>query len=574
MKSLKKKLKHERSHATPLIDETVGPRYNTMSTSESLFQEDSNKNNFEMQRSEMKRSQSSLSSQMPESPTRESEFYHSQKREHSWVTEARVQSAKEPVLDSDDARFSTVDICADETWLSGIWQSLIIIIVFLLTPSIIFALIGCSVLRCCILPNAGRSTRERKKVRYAFFLFLSGILFSLFKDCSIAMVIVFSVVKPNVPCYPVIYPITVFLVLIFCAVTPVMIYEFTGVSFNYGNEGKNEFQKKPTKSKEKQIATDFMNRHLSSIQEVTDFRYQVILLSRETSKLLLMGALIVLFILCGLRSFLYWIIHSPTLKDLNAKNNSSSGNITFENKTANSSSSFNLNDVVMGISSLNTFVMSFSLSIFFLSVFLWNLLSLKLWRKLLNTGNNPISQGVEGVTAWWRIYQTLDFLSSSPWNLFVFLRITTSVIFAILSIVLSAALISREARKTQFQEVSPMIIFDNFLLVFSLILAILNSFSMALVNRKLSQHLNHLRLCMTDLGVSLPIDNDRSEGEYQAHLKRFRARNIRSSLQLLQEVSNAINETKTRSFPSLVDVVYFAVAIFGLVSIGNWKSHS
>ena len=579
MKSIRKKLKHQSPHikSTPLIDEAASPSYNAVSTNQFFPQEDSNRNNFEMEPNESKRSQSTSSSQTAGSPTLESEFRQSLRREQSWVTDARKQSTKEPVLDSEDTHFSVVSISTDETWFSGIWQSLVILVLFLITPSIIFALIGCCVLRCCIIPNTGRSARERKKVRYAFFLFLASTLFSLFKDCGILALILFSLLNLRGPFYAVIYPMIVLLILVLCVFGPLMVYELTGVSFTYGFEDKKESQKKPTKSKEKQVATEFMNRNLSSIHEVTNLKEQFFLLSRETPSVLLLGAVVFLFVLCGFRGFLYWMLHTSVPRGRDATNVSSIVNTKERNTTTNSSSSINLNDVIMVLSSINIFVLSFSLSLVFLSVYIWNHVCLKLWRSLLKdlcTTNSMISRGIDGVSAWWRVYQILLFFSSSPQNPFVFLRIILSVIFAVFSIVLSSALLSNKAKRILLFEISSMIIFDIVLLVSALVLAIFYSFSMAIVKRKISQELNIVKLRMTNLSVSLPNEHDRSEGEYQTYLKRFKARHVRSTLQLLQEVSYVINHSKTGSFPSISDFVYFAVVVFGLVSVGNWVSRT
>ena len=568
MKSFRKKSKQQKPHidSTPLIDAAVSPGYSTIST-------DSNENNPEIEPKELTRSQSTSSSHQAGSPTLESEFFHSQKKEHSWITEARIQSAKEPLLDAEETHFNTVEISTDESWASGIWQSLVLAGLLLITPSIIFALVGCSVLRCCVIPNAGRSTRERNKVRYTFFLLLAGTVLSVFKDTTIITFILYLHFNLKSSCYEVVYPIAALVVLVLFAFTPIMVYEFTGVSFTYGNDDGKKLQKKPTKSKEKQIGTAFMNRKLSSIHEVTDLKNQIFLLNREIPRPLLLVLVILCLVVCGFRGFLYWILHSSNAlngTELSTNKNSTAGNMTAKNWSANA-----LNDAIMGLSSVNTFVMSFSISIIFVHVILWCLVCLKLWRSVLKdicSENNVISQGVDGVAAWWRIYQVLGFLSSSPQNPFVLLRVALSLIFSTISIVLSATLISPEANNLSQRVSNSVIVFDVVLLMLALLLLILFSLAMASIKKKVSQEFQFLKLRMTQLIVSLSNESDKSEGEYQAYLKRFRARNIRSSLQLLQELSHVIDKSKSSSFPSFGDLFYMAVVVFGFVSIGIWKS--
>ena len=572
MKSFRKKSKQQKPtiHSTPLLDAAVSPGYSTISTNQ-FSQGDSNENNPEMEPKELTRSQSTSSSHHAGSPTLESEFFHSQKKEHSWITEARIQSAKESLLDAEETHFSTVEISTDESWVSGIWQSLAITGLFLITPSIIFALVGCSVLRCCVIPNAGRSTRERNKVRYVFFFLLAGTLLSVFKDTTIIAFILYLHFNLKASYYEVVYPIAALLVLVLGAFAPIMVYELTGVSFNYGGDGRKELQRKPTKCKEKQIGTAFMNRKLSSIHEITDLKNQIFLLSREIPRPFLLVLVILCLVVCGFRGFFYWILHSSNALNatkLSANENSTAGNITAKNSSADA-----LNDVIMGLSSINTFVMSFSLSIIVVHIILWCLVCLKLWRSVLKdlfSENNVISQGVDGVAAWWRIYQILGFLSSSPQNPFVLIRVALSLIFSTISIVLSAALISPEAENLSEHAV---IVFDVVLLMLALLLLILFSLAMASIKKKISQEFHFLKLRMTQLIVSLSNENDKGEGEYQAYLKRFRAKNIRSSLQLLQELSHVIDKSKASSFPSFGDLFYLAVVVFGFASIGIWTSH-
>ena len=580
MKSLRKKLKNQKhlTQSTPLITEVVTPDYNTVPhnlfISQESVNEDNNLNDIDMEMNERRRLLSAASS--PTSPYSEQEFNLPSKKEHSWVTEARIQSAKEPVLDSEDTRFSIVGISTEDSWFSGVWQSLLILTLFLITPSIIFALVGLVVLRCCIIPNAGRSTRERKKVRYLFFFLIAGIIFSIFKDSVIVTIVLFSLFTTKVSCYAVIYPLIILLVCIMCALAPLMVYEFAGVTFSYGNEDKKDSQTKQGKCKEKLIAVEYMNKQLSSLHEVKNLKHQILLLSKQISKILILIMIIIFLVLCALRSFMGWMLYSSMPKENNLrnmsfyKNTTNTTNATMGNATIlKISLPVQLDDIVMILASVNSFVMSFSLSVLFVAVFIWNLVYMQLWRRFasdLNTKNNLISSGLDGIIAWWRVYQTLIFFTISAKNPLVLLRVVLSTFFTLSSIVLSAILLSRGI---SHNTMNYLVVADNILLILALITSLLYSFIVSTLKKKIIQELNILKLRLANQSVSLPNEHDRNEGEYHAHLKRFKTRNVRSSLQLLQEMCHVINDSKTDSTALIIDYVYVVVVIVGLVSVGK-----
>ena len=566
MKSIRKKFStsKEPRQSTPLIAERSSPSYATVSSNEyfpneSIYEEE-NLNDVEMESKETRRNVSRSNS--PTSMTSETEFFPPPKREPSWVTEARKQCAKEPLLDSDDNCFSIIDIETENSWFDGIWQALLISVLFLVIPSVIFALIGFVVLRY-YMHNAGRSKRERQTVRIAFFSLLFGSIFSIFKDTVIVAIALFSLFNVKVSCYEVAQPLAFLLFLLLFILTPIMVCEFSGLTFGYkSRDGKSP--KNTKEIKEKQIATTFMKTCLSSIHEVQNIKHQIYMISQKTAGSLVFGVMTLIFVLCALRSTLYWILQTSPRMPSPVTN----GTMNATNMTIEGSLPARINDTVAILTTLNTFIMTFTSSAVVAVVFAWVLVILKLWRSFvadLNAKNGMVSHGVDGITAFWRVYQTLLFFSLSCKNPFVIARTTISTMFAIFTITLSAALLSDNSSGKPLRPDAYVKAVDTIFLIFALILSVLASFMTSSVMQGIVRELNLLKLHVASVSVSCV--NERTEGEYQAHLKRFKVRNARSSLQILQEMLQVINYSRTDSMTTISNYAYFVVMIVGFVAV-------
>ena len=579
MKSLRKKLKvHGRlSQSTPLINGPSSPDYQTevavtrgrVYQSVSSVPEDVIENDFIHEEESYQRQRLPSTPTSPASPTFETSFSGMQKKEASWVTEARVQSTKEPVLCAKDTTFYFVEIATDDPWFDGIWQTAVILLLFFILPSVIFAIAGGIFIRCIYIPNAGRSKREQKKVRVLMIAFLASLVVSIVKDSIIAMAVVRALFNLETTTYDIVFAAILLFLLITLFVAPIMVYAFSGARFSYASEASDSSDRKPDKKGGMKLAVEFMKTHLSSLHEVTCLKEQGIFLFNCFPRCLFLVLSILFLLLCASRSLTPLFLTSLKPRNVSVANttaNTTKQNITLTNMTPPSY----LRDLVIVFSAINSFVVTFALAAAFMIITSWNIVMLKLWKRFFATLKNSddlFSIGMEGIVAWWRVYQTMLFLSLSSKTPLGFLHATLNCLFSGLITAISIFLLKCVSPNGFLHAALWFVAIDILMLILGLIASLMPCFLVNRIQKSILQELSLKRLNMAaQAGLTNP-DAEKNEGEYHVHLKRFKGRNLRTSQQLLQELFSVLKESDSQSLFSLSTVTYLAVVVFGFASL-------
>eukprot|EP00112_Aurelia_sp_Birch-Aquarium-sp1_P016611 Seg378.28 transcript_id=Seg378.28/GoldUCD/mRNA.D3Y31 product="hypothetical protein" protein_id=Seg378.28/GoldUCD/D3Y31 len=588
MKSIKRKVSNIKisNQSTPLLESGKDQNQENKkksSTSRSRYSsqgsipDDANANYSESPSPQRKRSPYS-----PDSAIFETAFQPPPKQEPSWVKEAREQSAKEPVVDHEESSFKLIEISIDDTWYSTIWQSVLLVLSFVVLPSILFALLGVIFIRCVIAPNVGRrSASGKRKLRVALIALIAAIIFSIFKDNIIATSIVCSIFEVTISFYEIIYAnLLLFSLLLFVAL-PLIIYVYSEAQFSYGSEiGDTNGKSKIIKGRK--LASDFMKKHLYSLHEVNKPKEQAIMLWKFASKWLSVVMAVTAFVICLVRSFTPWLFrfYHPQQQSLGyvnfTQNSNNTNNATsFVNITAPGTNKTMVNDVVLVLSAANALIMSISLFFVFIVAVQWHLLMLRMWwgfNSSTAAGNDLLGSGNDGIIAWWRIYQTLRFHTWSKGNPPGIIRLFLHSLFTIAVITVSCYLLLNQGSFTGVCKVTAYLaVTDNLLLVTGLVIDMIISALIRASQRALMETVSLERLnmaqqvgkCIGSGGGSSP---GKVEGEYQVHLKRFKNRNLRASFQLLQEMHLVLKEMESHTTNLFYTLLCLVVVAVGIVS--------
>ena len=588
MKSIKRKVSNIKmsNQSTPLLESgkhesqenrkkssTSRPRY----SSQGSIPDDTNANYSESPSPRRKRSPYSTDSSIFETA-----FQPPPKQEPSWVKEAREQSAKEPVLDHEESSFKLFEVSIDDAWHSTIWQSALLLLAFIVLPSVVFALLGIIFLRCVIAPNVGkRSKSGKRKLRVALIALIAAVIFSIFKDSIIAISIVCSLFNVAISFYEIIYANLLLFSLLFFVLLPLIIYVYSEAQFSYGSE-IDDTSGKLKIIKARKLASDFMKDRLYSLHEVSKPKEQAILLWTSAPRWLSIVMTVTAFVICVIRSFTPWLFRfknphqSLGLANFTQNSDNNSSNvISFVNITTSGTNKTMVDDVVLVFSAANALIMSISLFFVFFVAVQWHLLMLKMWRSFKSSaasGNDLLGNGNDGIIAWWRIYQTLRFHTWSKSNPPGIIRQFLHCFFIAAAIAASCYLFLNQGSFTGARRVTACLaVIDNLLLITGLMTDVILSALIRASQRALMETLSLERLnmaqqvgkCIGSGGGSSP---GKVEGEYQVHLKRFKNRNLRASFQLLQEMHLVLKEMDSNTMNLLYTLLCLVVVVAAIIS--------
>ena len=588
MKSIKRKVSNIKlsNQSTPLLESgkyesqenrkkssTSRPMY----SSQGSIPDDTNANFSESPLPRRKRSPYS-----PDSAIFETAFQPPPKQEPSWVKEAREQSAKEPVLDHEESIFKLFEVSIDDTWYSTIWQSALLLLAFVVLPSVLFALLGIIFLRCVVAPNVGRRSKSgKRKLRVALIALIAVIIFSIFKDSIITISIVCSLFDVAISFYEIIYAnLLLFSLLLFVSL-PLIIYVYSEAQFSYGSEIDDTSGKLKT-IKARKLASDFMKEHLYSLHEVNKPKEQAILLWTCAPKWLSVVMAATAFVICVVRSFTPWLFRfknphrSLGFTNFTQNNNNNASNVTsFVNITTPGTNKTMVNDVVLVFSAANALIMSISLFFVFIVAVQWYLLMLRMWMSFKSSAaarNDLLGTGNDGIIAWWRIYQTLRFHTWSKSNPPGIIRLFLHCFFIEAAIAASCYLFLNQGLFTGVCRVTAYLaVIDNLLLVTGLMIDMIISALIRATQRALMETLSLERLNMAQqvgkcMGVGGGSSPGKVEGEYQVHLKRFKNRNLRASFQLLQEMHPVLKEMDSNTMNLMYTLLCLFVVVVAIIS--------
>eukprot|EP00794_Sanderia_malayensis_P015905 gene15905-17505_t len=515
-------------------------------------------------------------------PDIEVQFQGGYQQEQPWVKDARKQSSREPIINPDaETVFGLFTVCFDKSWSSGLWQSSLAVLIFLCLPSVLFAIVGLCFLYCAIIPQLGRSVSEKRKLRLYMATFVVAILLSLVKDSIIAMTIVSVQLNVTVTIYVLCYAFILLLsILIFVAI-PIFVFLFSDARFSYGDEGREASKKSPSNK----LANDFLKENLHGLHDVRNTKSVFRHFTSRVPTYAFVIVILVVVVLCIFRNFIPWILikahqdnQQPTTSIFNTTNqpinNTMASNTTIPIAVGNTSEV--VKDVILGLSSLNAFMMSLTISFVFAVALIWQMMMANAWKEFsdsLQQKSQLISAGCDGIIAWWRVYQTLKFLTWSAGSPVGYLRLFIETYFQIAVAVLSIAMfssgpITSHAQKTDIC----LMVVDCLLLISGLLIVWAVSFVISSRQNSLPSQLSLIRLNMTEeLGkysINQGNEAERTEGEYQAHLKKFKGRNLKASVFILQDLVPVIKDLESSSVYFVK--VLFAVIIFviGIVSSG------
>ncbi len=491
-----------------------------------------------------------------------------------WIRNAKQQSDKEPVFNPTDVKFRTVTVTNEGSYLAGMWQSTLVIFLFVCMPSVLFAFTGSIFLRCVVIQKLGRSVPEKRKLRYAIAGLVAGIFISLFKDSTIAMTVIYSMFEVRVSLYEVLYTIVVFFSLLLFAVLPIMVFEFCERHFSYSAISADSPAASPSKAGK--LAENFMRDNLNSLHLVNSLKEQFThLKNRVPTK----AAVLITFaaaVISVTRSVTPWLIVTSHNAAVNRMANGTINN-TANHKISNPmtvEADLAANDTVLVLSPLNSMVMSILLCGVFAATVAWQSVMMNTWKRFSSyttETDSLISAGSDGIEAWWRIYQTTRFLTWSSETPAGFLRHFMLIYFMMASAVLSAVLLTHGSITGGTQKVTvSLMVIDNALLTASIGVSFVVSVLTSNIQNGLVKRLSLLKLNMAHeagkYAVTANGDQQRCEGEFHAHLKKFKDRNLRAALQVLQEMIPVIRDLESNAMDQIYNITSLVIILLGVAS--------
>ena len=514
----------------------------------------------------------------PSSPSWETSSFQTikqTKQDPPWVREAREQVDKEPLIESTDVTFDLIRLSQQESWLTGISQTGIILLIFIILPSVFFAIAGLIFIRCA--GRSGRSKSDKRKFRMVVISFVIGVILSVFKDSIIAVSVLDLLFKVTVSEYEIIFSDVLFACLLLLVAAPIMIFMLLEVNFTYNDNNDRTQGRKQKPNKAKSLAENFMKKNFECVHHVTCLKEQAAYLVKCVQRwvtVLLFGTTMAL---CIVRNFTPWLLRTNNVgqqqQTINASyNENNTQTVSIFNSTITVHST-QLQGVVTVLSALNAFVVAFFLSCVFAFSIMWQIVMLQLWRSFSkpSTGENDlISAGPDGIAAWWRVYQTLRYLTWSAGPPAGYIRFFMHIFSMVMLAVLSVCLISDSLLVDRLEPITVLLmVIDNILLLLGLVINWILTSLISSQQQNLTRQLSLKLLNATDkLGKvgSAGGDAERGEGEYHASLKKFKARSLRASVQILQEMLPALKNLETSSMPLIYPLSALVILVVGFGS--------
>ena len=500
-------------------------------------------------------------------------------KEPSWVNEARKKSQHDPALDMDQVAFQTVSVGIEytETWFRAIWQSCLAVVLFVFIPSILLAVIGSVFVKVTFHNKARHKATRKGELRIVTISLVITIIMSIIKDVIIAVTALHTHNSTVVSAYEIAYAPIIFFIIVTCCLLPLLIYAFAGAGYLYGGDDfKKDSSSKSTPKKEKQLSMFYMRENLKGLQEVILWRDEVFYLRKIVPKWAVIVVSITTVLVCIIRSFSPWILQTMECSVCQQRYKFSEAVQSNASNQTNRTSG-TINTTVLILSGVDSLLVSLFLSAIYIYSMLWQFVILITWKRFNNaeTGKaSLVSKGTTGVVAWWRVYQLLRFFTWSPQSVAGFLRLFIHSAFMLFIVVISALMFSNDFRSHHTLDGPTLIMcsMDVFLLLVGLAIHWSISVVASFFQHEALRLVSLKRLDMANefakVAAAGEAEPGQFEGEYHAYLKKFKGRNLRGCLTVLQEMLPVIKDMEAKPLAMLYPVAVGCIAIIGITSCG------
>ena len=458
-------------------------------------------------------------------------------------------------------------------WKTAFVQSLLMIVLCILCPCLfIFLIYLCVNSMDEQQQQKEKAEAQKKKVNY---FFGGAFVMTFTKDMMIVAGALQAVYKTDASTYIVIYAPIMFCWFLFLFALPIALFYFADVQYEFGFDSDRKtlmrsfsavFFSAKTKNQQvqKMEAQDnyFCNNYtlLARIRSAMD-EFMFVLKSTKKS----------MIIVCIVLSVVFALVHAILPCFVQLKDYTFIVNHTFVNASTNVTHSLYQHAVhdahmlsVVGISTLNSLIVSLIAAPYFVYVILWKIALLREWKRFneneRDTQQTLVNGGPQGIAMWWKIRQTLKMFSNGA-SLSAMIGKLTCVVSMVCIALLSAFILllvfteKLENPNTKY-DIFPMLLDAIFLYGALLLIGTLTI--MADSEKKLSVDIIELKQLNIsyELGHLMNLEQEAIEVEPGVKVK---VRVIRGCLMLLQELTSTM-ENLEKGTSSKMTILCFVIS--------------
>ena len=455
-------------------------------------------------------------------------------------------------IDFDHVPFQHYTRVTDNEWSTSVLKSVALIIVLILCPFIVMLFVFLYML-CCYISSPKRKLNEvqKKELKQQFGI---ACFLTLTKDLVLTQLIM-KQNEANVTAWynNIIYSPMIFACFMLTAMLPVSAFSFASVVYEFGydvdkKKGSESFDAFYRSNKTKD---DIAQRMTQQIQFYED-KFPHLAFVKGSSdeprfvKKSLSTTLLVIAVVLSITTVLGRVAVHIVQQLLTSSTTKGDG----EGEEASLSIG-----VVVGLSTINSLIVSLVAAPYFVYVILWKMALLREWKRFneneKNTHQTLVNGGPQGIAMWWKIRQTLKMFSNGA-SLSAMIgkaaTIMTTVTVSLLSVYLLVVVLVVSVG-TDNDAVIPAVLLDNLMLYGALLL--IGTLTIKVdTEKKLSVDIIELKQLNIsyELGHLMNLEQEAIDAEPGVKVK---VRVIRGSLMLLQELTTHLKRSSDEKNTSI-----------------------
>ena len=463
-------------------------------------------------------------------------------------------------IDFDHVPFQHYTRVTDNAWSTSLLKSVVLVLLIILCPFIVILFVFLYML-CCVISNPRRKLNEnqRKELKQQFGM---ACLLTLTKDLVMTQLFM-EQDGANVTAWynNIIYSPMIFVCFLLTTLLPVSAFYFASVTYEFGydvdkkkcsesfdvfynsNKTKDDIAQRMTQQ------TLFYEDKFPNLASIKGSSDELGFVKKSLSTTMLVVA-VVLSITTVLGRVAVHIVQQLLTASATKGN---------EEKRASLSMG-----VVVGLSTMNSLIVSLIAAPCFVYVILWKMALLREWKRFneneRSTHQTFINSGTQGIAMWWRIRQTLKMFSDGE-SLSAMIGKAVTVVATIAVSLLSTYLIVIVLvvkGGAGNDAVIPAVLLDN-LMLYGALLLIGTLTIMADSEKKLSADIIELKQLNIsyELGHLMNLEQEAIDAEPGVKVK---VRVIRGCLMLLQELTNHLKHSTDEKNTSVKMTIVFLVS--------------
>ena len=459
-------------------------------------------------------------------------------------------------------------------WKMAFIQSLLIMMLCILCPCLFIFLIYLCVnsMEEQQQQQKGKAEQHRKKVNY---FFGGAFILTFTKDMMIVAGALQAVYKTDASTYIVVYAPIMFCWFLFLFALPIALFYFADVQYEFGFDSDRKtlirsfsatFFSAKTKNQQVQkmeAQDNYFSNNYTLLARVHTAMDEFMFVLKSTKKSMI--------IVCIVLSVVVALAHALVPCFVQLKDYTFLVNRSFVNTTTNLTHLYQQHAEhdahmlsVVGISTLNSLIVSLIGAPYFVYVILWKMAILREWKRFneneRDTHQTLVNGGPQGIAMWWKIRQTLKMFSNGD-SLSAMIGKLTCVVSMVCIALLSAFILllvfteKLENPNTKY-DIFPMLLDAIFL--YSALLLIGTLTIMADSEKKLSVDIIELKQLNIsyELGHLMNLEQEAIEVEPGVKVK---VRVIRGCLMLLQELTSTM-ENLEKGTSSKMTILCFVIS--------------